>query len=122
MNFAALERRRLAAIVDVDADALDALHHKDFVLCTPSGAVWDREFYLNGVISGSIAYTTFEPVSEIEVMASADLAALRYRSIIDITIEGGGGGHLECWHLDIYVPIGNNWVCKWSQATDTIVE
>jgi Domain of unknown function (DUF4440) len=120
MDFAALERRRLAAIIEAEAGALDALHHEEFVLCTPSGDVWDREFYLSGLISGGISYATFEPVSDIEVMASADLAVLRYRSIIDIAIEGGGGGHLECWHLDVYVRDGNNWVCKWSQATDTI--
>ncbi len=121
MDFAALERRRLAAIVEADAAALDALHHEDFVLCTPSGAVWDREFYLGGLISGGISYTTFEPLDEIEVTASADVAVLRYRSLIDIVIEGGGG-HLECWHLDVYVREGNTWTCKWSQATDTIVE
>jgi hypothetical protein len=92
MDFATLERRRLTAIIETDAGALDALHHDDFVLCTPSGAVWDREFYLGGLISGRISYTTFEPVSDIEVMASADLAVLRYRSIIDIAIEGSGGG------------------------------
>jgi len=122
MDFAALERRRLTAIVEAEAGVLDALHHDDFVLRTPSGAVWDREFYLGGLISGSISYTTFEPASDIEVTSSADLVVLRYRSIIDIAIEGGGGGHLECWHLDVYVREGDDWVCKWSQATDTIVE
>lgn len=121
MDFAALERRRLAAIIEADAGALHALHHEDFVLCTPSGAVWDREFYLGGLIGGGISYTTFEPVNDIEVTASADVAVLRYRSNIDIVIEGGGG-HLECWHLDVYIRDGDNWACKWSQATDTIVE
>lgn len=60
-------------------------------------------------------------MSDIEETVSAELAVLRYRSITEIAIEGGGG-HLKCWHLDVYVRDGNNWACEWSQATDTIAE
>lgn len=121
MDFVALERRRLAAIVDVDHEVLQALHHDDFVLCTPGGQQWDRTFYLGGLVDGWISYTRFEPVGLIEVTSSADLAVVRYLSMIDIIVTGGGG-HLECWHLDVYVRDGSEWRCKWSQATDTIVD
>lgn len=121
MDFAALERRRLAAIVSGDRVELDALHHVDFVLCTPSGVLWDRVYYLDGLSDGSISYARFQPVGTIEVTASADVAVVRYLSGIDITFAGGGG-HLECWHLDVYVNDPCGWVCKWSQATDTIVD
>lgn len=120
MDFPELERRRLAAIVSGDREALEALHHEDFVLCNPSGVLWDRSFYLDGLSDGSILYTKFEPTSTIEVSAGVDVAVLRYRSVIDIAV-GGGGGHLECWHLDVYVHDRHAWRCKWSQATDTIV-
>lgn len=40
--------------------------------------------------------------------------------MIDI-MTANGGGHLECWHLDVYVRDGEGtWRCRWSQATDTI--
>ncbi len=121
MDFPGLECRRLAAIVSGDRAVLDALHHEDFVLCTPSGVLWDRSFYLDGLSDGTISYARFQPVSTIEVTASADVAVVRYRSVIDVTVAGGGG-HLECWHLDVYVNDRHGWRCKWSQATDTIVD
>jgi ketosteroid isomerase-like protein len=120
VNIVELERTRLRAIVDVDHRALEDLHHPDFVLCTPSGDLWDRQTYLNGLYDGSIDYACFEPQSDIQVEASPSLAVVRYLSVINITTSGGGG-HLECWHLDVYVRDDEgSWRCKWSQATDTI--
>lgn len=120
MDFTALERARLRAIVDVDLAILDDLLHADFTLCTPSGDVWDRSTYLDGLRDGSINYSRFEPTSDIEVQAAESLAVVRYLSAIDI-VTPGGGGHLECWHLDVYVRDDTGaWRCKWSQATDTV--
>lgn len=49
------------------------------------------------------------------------LGVVRYRSVIDILIEGGAVGHLECWRLDVYTQDEQgSWSCLWSQATDTI--
>jgi len=122
VDIARLERRRLRAIVEADRDTLEELHHADFVLCTPGGAIWDRPAYLNGLCDGTIAYTRFEPQSDIDVRASGSLAVLRYLSLIDVTTPTGGG-HLECWHLDVYVrDSGGRWQCTWSHATDTIAD
>lgn len=55
------------------------------------------------------------------MMESDALAVLRYRSVIDVRVPGGGG-HLECWHMDAYLREGAIWRCKWSQATDTLVD
>lgn len=121
MDFPALERRRLAAIVGGDRETLEELHHPDFVLCTPSGLIWDRARYLDGLCGGAISYARFEPLGDIEVTSSPEVAVVRYRSAIDISVVGGGG-LLECWHLDVYVKDESRWRCKWSQATDTIHE
>lgn len=121
MNLAGIERRRLQAIVDADAETLELLHHSDFVLCNPSGAVWDRAYYLGGLCDGSITYDRFEPIGPVETMESDALAVLRYRSVIDVRTPGGGG-RLECWHMDAYLREGAIWRCKWSQATDTLVD
>lgn len=117
----AVERRRLAAIVAGDPDALDELHAPEFVLCTPSGTLWTRRRYLDGLVDRSIRYHRFEPVTTIEVVVDARVAVLRYRSEIRISINGGAVGHLACWHLDVYQRDSAAWRCRWSQATDTIV-
>jgi hypothetical protein len=113
-----IEQRRLRALVDARAADADALHASDFEFVSPSGGVWSRERYLGGVADGSINYRRFEPVSDIEVMADEDLAVLRYRAIIDISIRGNEGGVLDCWHLDCYRRDGDgHWQVRWSQAT-----
>ncbi len=115
-----LETQRLAAAVAGNAEVLDALHASDFALCTPSGDIWSRQHYLDGLVDGTINYLRFEPVTPIEVVVDRRLAVLRYRSAIDISLGGGNPGHLECWHLDVYQREGASWRCRWSQATETI--
>jgi Domain of unknown function (DUF4440) len=117
-----LERRRLRAIVDADAAVLEETHAPNFVLCTPSGIVWDRAKYLGGIVDGSIRYLRFEPDGPIDCLEGDAVGAVRYRSAIDVSIDGKEAGHLECWHLDVYERAGGGaWRCRWSQATDTIV-
>ena len=48
-----------------------------------------------GVLSGQINYRRFEAVSDIEVMTDGNLAVLRYRSEIDIHVEGQQPGPLS---------------------------
>ena len=114
-----LERRRLRALVEADPIVLPALHADDFVLVNPSGAVWTREQYLGGVLSGEIDYRVFEAVSEIEVLRDGGLAVLRYRSKIDINVGGQEPGPLECWHTDIY-RLADTWRAVRSQATEIV--
>ena len=115
-----IERARLAAAVAGDREVLERLHAPSFLLCTPSGDVWNRARYLEGLVDGSIDYVRFEPVTAIEVELDSALAVLRYRSEIEISIDGGAAGHLICWHLDVYRRHGAVWRCLWSQATDTL--
>lgn len=117
-----LETQRLDAVVRADGRALDRLHAADFVLCTPSGETWTREHYLGGLVDGTIDYQRFEAVTAIEVLVDADLAVLRYRSEIEIRVGRGDLGRLACWHLDVYQRIAGSWRCRWSQATDTVVD
>ncbi|SDS97755.1 protein of unknown function [Friedmanniella luteola] len=117
-----LETQRLAAVVAGNAEMLDELHASSFVLCTPSGDVWSRQHYLDGLVDGTINYLRFAPVTPIEVIPDLHLAVLRYRSEIEISVGGGTPGHLACWHLDVYQREGKAWRCRWSQATDTITD
>ncbi|MBZ9750049.1 nuclear transport factor 2 family protein [Deinococcus sp. HMF7604] len=121
MDIRQLERQRLRAILHAEQATLEALHHPDFQLCTPSGAIWTRAFYLSGLLDGSLQYHRFEPVTPLEVRQVPGLGAVRYRSVIDVSFQGGPNNHLECWHLDIYTQAQDSaWRCLWSQATDTI--
>ncbi len=115
---AELERRRLRSLVEVRVAEAEALHAPDFVLVNPSGVVWSRAKYLGGIASGAIDYRRFEPVSDIEVMADGDLAVLRYRSAIEVSVAGRDSGPLSCWHLECYRRIhSGQWQVRWSQAT-----
>jgi len=96
----------------------DALHGPDFLLVHPGGGVWSKEHYLGGIASGRIEYRRFEAMSNIEVMVDGSLAVLRYRSAIDIAVEGQEAGPVECWHLDCYRRDDDGkWRVRWSQAT-----
>ena len=114
-----LERRRLRSLVEVRVEEADALHAPDFQLVNPGGGVWSKEQYLGGIASGRIEYRRFEAMSNIEVMVDGALAVLRYRSAIDIAVQGQEAGPLECWHLDCYRrdDDGSRWRVRWSQAT-----
>jgi ketosteroid isomerase-like protein len=117
-ELAEIERRRLRTLVEVMPDEADALHADDFRIVTPSGHVWSKAEYLGGIASGEIDYRRFEPISEIDVMADGDLAVLRYRSAIEISVQGQEPGKLEAWHLDCYRRDDNGtWRIRWSQAT-----
>ena len=114
-----LEARRLRALVEADAEVLDALHAAEFVLVNPSGGVWSKARYLGGVLSGEINYRRFDAVSAIEVVTDGNLAVLRYQSAIDIHVAGQQPGPLECWHMDCYrrTAADTPWQVIWSQAT-----
>ena len=86
---------------------------------TPAEAPGPRSYYLGGIASGHIVYRRFEPVSEIEVMLDGSIAAIRYRSLIEISVGGGEPGPLSAWHLDVYRRAsGGDWQVCWSQATE----
>jgi hypothetical protein len=116
-ELAEIERRRLRALVEVKPEEADALHAEDFRIVTPSGHTWSKAEYLGGIASGEIDYQRFEPISEIDVMADGDLAVLRYRSAIEISVKGLRPGKLEAWHLDCYRRDSGTWRIRWSQAT-----
>ncbi|MEU8221471.1 nuclear transport factor 2 family protein [Kribbella sp. NPDC048915] len=113
----ALERTRLAHLVARRIDAADAIHAPDFVIVTPSGHAWTKAEYLGGIASGDINYRRFEPIGAIDVMVDGGLAVLRYRSAIEVGVNGREPAPLSAWHLDCYRRTADGWQIRWSQAT-----
>jgi hypothetical protein len=110
------EHARLRALVAADLEAAEALHADDFLLVTPGGATYDKVQYLSAIADGSISYDVFEPVSEIEVRLYECVAAIRYRSRIEITAAGERYSD-RCWHTDLYEERDGGWQIVWSHAT-----
>ena len=116
-----IETRRLRSLVEADLDTAERPHAPDFELVNPGGSTWSRERYLGGIASGDIDYRRFEAVSGIDVLVDGDLAVLRYRSAIDISVTGGTPGPLAAQHLDVYVRGDDGrWRVRWSQATEVV--
>jgi hypothetical protein len=115
-DLAALERRRLRALVEADLTTADRLHAKDFQLVTPGGAVYSKDEYLQGVSSGEIDYLLWEP-EEIQALVRGDAGCLRYRSTIHMRFEGHAAPPAHYWHTDYYERRESGWQVVWSQAT-----
>jgi hypothetical protein len=107
------EHRRLRALVSADMATAGPLHAADYQLITPNGFAMTKDEYLGAVASGELGYRTFEPVSEIAVLAGTDLAVLRYQA--RISFDDGPG--FVCWHTDCYRLRDETWQVTWSQAT-----
>lgn len=113
----ALEEQRLRALVAVDMATAGPLHAENFQLINPMGVSLSKDDYLGALESGRIHYQVFAPISDITVHCTGDLAALRYQSRIQITVDGVTGPEGTYWHTDIYIRREGRWQVIWSQAT-----
>src|SRR6478736_6623278 len=112
-----IERQRLRALVMGDLAAADLLHADDFQLITPSGRTLSKQDYLGGIASGHLNYRLWKIDSEIEVRLYEDVALIRYRSQLHMSLDGGEGEQLPFWHTDSYERRDERWQVVWSQAT-----
>ncbi len=110
------ERERLRALVTGDVERADQLHADDFQLINPLGGALSKEQYLGGISSGQIHYLYWEPES-IAVRLFGDVAAIRYRSQLEIVVQGHHIPRQRYWHTDLYERHGVQWQVVWSHAT-----
>jgi hypothetical protein len=110
------ERERLRALVTGDVERAKQLHTEDFQLINPLGGALSKEQYLGGIGSGQIRYLYWEPES-IAVRHYGDVAALRYRSQLEIVVQGRHIPRQRYWHTDLYERHGAQWQAVWSHAT-----
>ena len=110
------ERERLRALVTGDVERAKQLHTEDFQLINPLGGALSKEQYLGGIGSGQIRYLYWEPES-IAVRLYGEVAALRYRSQLEIVVQGRHIPRQRYWHTDLYERHGAQWRAVWSHAT-----
>ena len=115
----ATERRRLRALVEANVEVARRLHADDFQLINPLGESISKEQYLGGIASGQIDYIVWEPESEIEVRLYGRAAVIRYRSRLEIVVQGRQVPLGRYWHTDSYEKRSGRWQVVWSQATGT---
>jgi hypothetical protein len=110
------ERERLRALVTGDVDRAGKLHTEDFQLINPLGGALSKEEYLGGISSGQIHYRYWEPEA-IAVRVYGDVAVIRYRSQLEIVVQGRHIPRQRYWHTDLYERHGAQWRVVWSHAT-----
>ena len=112
-----LERKRLQALLAKDMETIQAIHADDFQLINPVGESLTKAEYLDGIASGAIDYRVLEPDSAIAVRVGKDLAAVRYRSRLELFSDGQHVPLGRYWHTDLYERRDGRWQVVWSQAT-----
>jgi uncharacterized protein (TIGR02246 family) len=114
----AVERERMAAFVAKDIDALNRLHAYDYQLINPGGRELSKREYIGGIEGGMLAYNVWEADSPIDVRVFGDdAAAVRYRALIEVAVQGEAQPRMVLWHTDIYERRDGRWQAVWSQAT-----
>jgi hypothetical protein len=112
-----LERERLRALVEADVQRARELHAEEFQLVNPRGETLTKDQYLGGIESGRLDYLLWEPVSHIAVRLHGDAAVIRYRSRLEIVVDGQRVPEAQYWHTDSYETHAGKWQVVWSQAT-----
>ena len=112
-----IERERIAAFVAKDMDTLRRLHADDFETVNPGGQALSKPEYLNGLGAGFIEYRHWEPDSEISVRIYGDGAVLRYRSYVEMAVQGEAQPRQHFWQTDVYEKRDGRWQAVWSQST-----
>jgi hypothetical protein len=112
------ERERLRALVSGDIERAEPLHSEDFQLINPLGGAVSKEQYLGGIKAGQIHYLYWEPEA-ITVRLYGDVAVIRYRSELEIVVQGRHIPRQRYWHTDLYERHGMQWQAVWSHATAT---
>ena len=113
----AIEQERIAAFVAKDMETLRRLHADDFEMINPGGQAVSKPEYLNGLGAGFLEYRLWEPESEIEVRVYGEGAVLRYRSHVEMAVQGEAQPRQSFWQTDVYEKRNGRWQAVWSQAT-----
>ena len=113
----AIERERLAALLNADMQTAGRIHSDDFQLITPLGAVLSKDQYLGAVAAGVIKYVVMELESQVDARVYGDVVLIRYRAVIEIDVQGQRYPRASYWFTDAYEKRDERWQIVWSQGT-----
>ena len=113
----AAERSRLRALVDADMAAATPLHAADFQVINPLGLTASRDQYLQYVGSGTVDYLSWDP-EEIDVRQRGRMAAIRYRSRVEMIVRGQRLAPTQAWNTGLYERRDGRWQLVWFQVTE----
>ena len=106
----------MSALVAGDAAAADSLHAPDFQLINPYGRLSTKAEYLGALKSGFLDYVRWDP-EPIAVRVYGNAAAVRYKSMLEVVVNGERAPARPHWHTDVYERRDGRWMVVWSQAT-----
>jgi hypothetical protein len=112
----ATERERVRALVSGDVPRASQLHADDFQLINPLGGSLSKEQYLGALSSGQVRYLYWEP-EEIAVRLYGSVAVIRYRSQLEVVVQGRHIPRQWYWHTDLYEREEDRWRLVWSHAS-----
>lgn len=116
----ALEARRIQALLHAQGAVLLRLHAPHYQLITPSGTTFTRDRYLGFLATGTLRYLRWD-AQDMAVLASPEMAVVRYRVTLQLGSPEEPGTPFEAWHTDVYERLhsehGRQWQAVWSQAT-----
>jgi ketosteroid isomerase-like protein len=112
-----IEQERLAAFVAADVPTLQRLHANDFQLVNPAGQELNRDDYLNGIAEGFITYRRWEPEGRIQAYVFGEVAILRYRSTVEVSVQGEAQPEQRFWQVEVYEKRRDGWQATFSQST-----
>lgn len=110
-------QKRGSALITGNMEVARQVHADDFQLVTPLGAVFSKEEYLGAVAAGIIHYLAMELESTSDVRMYHDVALIRYRSQIEVEVQGQKYPRAPYWFTDAYEKRDGQWQIVWSQGT-----
>ena len=112
----AAERERLQALVDADVGIVARRLASDFQVINPLGRSSLKEEYLRTIASGENDYLSWVP-GGIEVRLYKRTAAVRYRSDVELAVNGRRMPKRHYWNTGLYEYRDGRWQIVWFQVT-----
>jgi hypothetical protein len=112
----AAERERLQALVGAHFGAAARRLASDFQVINPLGRSSSKEEYLRTIMSGENDYLSWVP-GDIEVRLYDRTAAVRYRSDVELAVNGRRIPKRHYWNTGLYEYRDGRWQLVWFQVT-----
>ena len=103
------------AIVSNDADRIASFMADDWVMVSDTG-LSTREAFLSLVRSGRLSHTAMDMVGDPRIRFYGDTAIVTSR-ITNTAHFGGQTFEADEWTTDVFVRVGDRWLCVLSQIT-----